>query len=347
MNSGEDFLNFIPCALSIKILKSLHDPSDLVRIIAISHSWRQFVIRNGLCKHLSLRMFPQLSRVDHVNELCGSTKGHIGPGSCNFMKWKALKREYRVYAFLARQCSLLTVWDCLSEAIIASTTGNFPRESINNTLEESSTSYWSSKGDSNPAVLETLTYKLAANFYLIKEIGIRPYKGNYFNLANVIIKFVFDPAISAKSVRFRLGHIKSSPSNHVDDPFSWTYTLQKFEMSQAKSMKNNNPKALLGIRCSLNQLYGGLVRCCQNQDEGRIAFDVRAPVIMGFARNHNHCTNHVRGKGDQYTLLPNHSRPPCVETCCNVATWDHFYSSKCGDFTTAVETIDELLEDHC
>ncbi|GMJ01559.1 hypothetical protein like AT4G00755 [Hibiscus trionum] len=244
MKNGEDFLSLLPRELSMKILTSYKDPSDLVRISAVSRSWRNFVIKNGLCKHLSLQMFPQLSRVDHVNELCGPAKGHagVGAGSSNFMEWETLEREHRVYAFLAHQCLLLSVWDCISEAIIASSTDNYPQESIDNTLEPRARvargdSYWSSKGQSNPAVPETLTYKLVADLCVVKEIRIRPFQA-YFHFGH--------PIYSAKSVRFRLGQIKSSPGNHVDessryscnDKFSWTYTSQEFEMAQENRLQS-------------------------------------------------------------------------------------------------------------
>ncbi|KAH1096516.1 hypothetical protein J1N35_013437 [Gossypium stocksii] len=98
----------------------------LACMTVVSGTWRHFVIRNDLCKHLSLQMFPQLSRVDHVNKLGGSTKGHSRVGSSNFMEWEALEREHRAYAFLARYCLSTTAGDCISEATIASSTDNYP-----------------------------------------------------------------------------------------------------------------------------------------------------------------------------------------------------------------------------
>ena len=131
-------------------------------------------------------MFPQLSRVDHVNELGGTSKGHVEAGSSNFMEWEALEREHRVYAFLARGCLSFAVRGCISEAIIASSTDIYPEESIDNTLEPRDrvahrASYWSSEGQSNPAVPETLTYELVSDLCVITEINIRPFQGNCFN----------------------------------------------------------------------------------------------------------------------------------------------------------------------
>ncbi|KAE8721301.1 F-box protein [Hibiscus syriacus] len=236
-----DFLNFLHHDLSIKILTSLEDPSDLVRFGAVSRSWQHFVIKNGLCKQLCLRMFPQLSRVDHVNELSGPARGHAEAGCSNFNEWEALKREHRVYAFLARGCLSFAIRECISEAIIASSTDNYPEESIDNTLEPRDrvarrASYWSSKGQKNPAVPETLTYRLCADLCVITEISIRPFRA-YFQLGN--------PIYSANSVRFQMGHIKSSVDNLVSESFQdcgnekfvWTYTSEEFMMAQENKLQ--------------------------------------------------------------------------------------------------------------
>lgn len=166
--------------LSLWSLAILHDQFT---VIADFMSFQWFaVIENGLLKHLCRRMFPQLSRVDHVNELCGTTKGLAEAGSSNFMEWEALKREHRVYAFFARGCLSFALRECIYEAIIASSTDNNPDEGIHNTLEPRyrvarRASYWSSKGQSNPAVPETLTYRLCADLCVITEINIRPFQG--------------------------------------------------------------------------------------------------------------------------------------------------------------------------
>ncbi|KAJ7951079.1 F-box protein [Quillaja saponaria] len=73
MGSSMDFLNWLDPDMSIKIFMCLDDPADLVRVSSVSRSWRRFVIVNGLCKQLCLRMFPQLSRVASLLN-CTSTK---------------------------------------------------------------------------------------------------------------------------------------------------------------------------------------------------------------------------------------------------------------------------------
>ncbi|XVE77056.1 hypothetical protein DITRI_Ditri13aG0031200 [Diplodiscus trichospermus] len=242
MSNDVDFLSFLNHDLLLKILTCLEDPSDLVRFSAVSRFWQHFAITNGLCKHLCLRMFPQLSRVDHVNELGDAAKEHDEAGSSNLMEWEALKREHRVYSFFARRCLSSAIGNCISEAIMASSTDHNPEESIDNTLEPRDwvalrASYWSSKGQSNPAVPEMLTYKLVTDLCVITEIKIRPFQAS----------FEFgSPIYSAKYVRFLMGHIRSSMDNCVDescpdscnDKFVWTYTSQKFPMAQEYRLQN-------------------------------------------------------------------------------------------------------------
>ncbi|MBA0674936.1 hypothetical protein Goari_016505, partial [Gossypium aridum] len=135
-----------------------------------------------------------------------------------------------------RCCLSTTAGDCISEAIIASSTDNYPEESICNTLEPRdrvarTASYWSSKGQKNPAVPETLTYRLIADLCVVTEIKIRPFQA-YFQFGY--------PIYSAKSVRFRMGHIKDADESCQDsgtDRFAWTYTSQEFEMAQENRLQ--------------------------------------------------------------------------------------------------------------
>lgn len=127
-------------------------------------------------------MFPQLSRVDHVTESSDSIKRSTEAGSSNYMEWETLETEHRVYAFLAQGCASFPLRECISEAIVASSTDNYPEERIHHTLEPRDiigdrASYWSSKGQSNPAVPETLLYKLVSDLCVITEINIKPFQG--------------------------------------------------------------------------------------------------------------------------------------------------------------------------
>ncbi|KAJ0038806.1 hypothetical protein Pint_23089 [Pistacia integerrima] len=102
----------------------------------------------------------------------------------NFVKEQSSESENRVYTFLAQGCTSFPVRGLIFEQIYASSTDNYPEESIHNTLEPRDrvarrASYWSSKGHSNPVVLETLIYKLARDLCVISEINMQPFHGIY------------------------------------------------------------------------------------------------------------------------------------------------------------------------
>lgn len=128
-------------------------------------------------------MFPQLSRVACVVELNQhGVKEHMEAGSSSSMEWLALQKDHRVYAHLARSFTSSVAMDCIGRTVGASSTDNFPQESIDNTLEPRDHvagrfSYWSSNGQSNPNVPETLTYELASQICVITEINIQPFQG--------------------------------------------------------------------------------------------------------------------------------------------------------------------------
>ncbi|XP_031261383.1 F-box protein At4g00755 [Pistacia vera] len=241
MENPIDFLDSLDRDMSMKILMCLDDLSDLVRVSCVSPSWRHHVIENGLCKQLCLRMFPQLSKVDHVVEPSCRLKEPAEGESENFVKGQSSESENRVYTFLARGCTSFPVRGLIFEPIYASSTDNYPEESIHNTLEPSDrvarrASYWSSKGHSNPAVPETLIYKLVGDLCVISEINIQPFKA-YFQWGL--------PIYSARAVRFRMGHAKSpiddpmgeASNDSTDDKFVWTYTSQEFPMAQENRLQ--------------------------------------------------------------------------------------------------------------
>lgn len=235
--------DFIPCLgadVSVNILMCLDDPSDLARVCSVSSSWRQFVIENGLSKHLCLKMFPEISSITHEIE----EKNMIHPVEArpeSSSKWEILERDHRVYAFLCRGLTSFVRKDCISEAVSASSTDNFPEESIQNTLEpsdraEGRASYWSSQGQSDPSVPETLLYKLISNFCVITEVNVQPFQA-YF-------QFGF-PIYSAQALRFRMGHFRSSVLGSEStvvheaslDTFEWTYTSPVFPMAQENCLQ--------------------------------------------------------------------------------------------------------------
>lgn len=186
-------------------------------------------------------MFPSLHIVDRIIEPNSCVKSSSEVGCSKSVEWETLERDHRVYAFLARGCTLFALRGCIADAISASSTDNYPEESIRNTLEPRDrvsrrASYWSSKGQSNPAVAETLTYKLVADICVITEISVRPFQA-FFQLGS--------PIYSAKSVRFRMGHPKAAVDdpmgepcdNCADDNFIWTYTSPEFAMVQENRLQ--------------------------------------------------------------------------------------------------------------
>ncbi|XP_057950609.1 F-box protein At4g00755 [Malania oleifera] len=240
MEGCSDFIKWLGTDMSIKIFLHLEDPSDLVRICSVSSSWRQFVIANELCKQLCFRIFPEMSNVAHIIEVSNMIEPvEIGPKDST--EWNYLKRNHRVYAILARGLTPVMRRDCISRAISASSTDNYPEESIQNTLVPSDrvdqrASYWSSEGASDPKVPEILIYKLMADLCVITEVHVQPFQA-YFQFGH--------PIYSAKAVRFRMGHSKyplEIESDLIDEPvvgheffdnsFVWTYTSPEFPMVQ-------------------------------------------------------------------------------------------------------------------
>ncbi|KAL9270779.1 F-box protein-like protein [Drosera capensis] len=254
MEIGRDLLDSLDHDMSLLVLNFLDDPSDIVRVGSVSRGWRDFVISNSLCRQLCIRLFPQLSCVVSVVDLTERAGMPAEVGTSRSIESENEEREHRVYASLARGLISPEVDNCVLEAISASTTDNYPEESIHNTLEARDrvgrrASYWSSSGQSNPAVPEKLIYKLQSDFYIVTEISVQPFQA--FFQPN-------SPIYSAKSVRFRMGHPILSydskdfhmdgkqPSDedfHMDgkqpsdDKFVWTYTSQEFPMAQENRLQ--------------------------------------------------------------------------------------------------------------
>ncbi|CAH2069221.1 unnamed protein product [Thlaspi arvense] len=232
--------------MSLAILSCLDDPSDLVRASAVSRSWREFVRRFSLSKNLCLKLFHRLSSVDRITEASNDRdeeeSSEAGPSS--LMDTRVLEREHRAYALLARGCKSSPIRSCIAEAIVASSTDNYPAESILNTLEErdkidnNTPSYWSSTGQHKTSVPETLLYKLKADLCVITEFSVQPFQA-YFQPGT--------PIYSSHYVRFRLGHHnansqeKKSESGKVppvESNYVWTYTSQEFPMAQENRLQN-------------------------------------------------------------------------------------------------------------
>lgn len=235
-----DFLDLLQPDMSRKILMCLDDVSDIVRASAVSRCWQRLVIENDLSKQLCFRSFPHLSRVASIVEVNNSEVNGNKEVACSSSRdSKSVQRDHRVYSYLAHASTSFLLRNCISEAIIASSTDNDPEESIYNTLEASDlvgrrASYWSSKGQFKPDVPETLIYKLVSNLCVVTEINIRPFQA-FFQSGL--------PIYSAKAVRFRFGHVKhvmdlrsgldgESHYGSAKETFIWTYTSPEFSMAQ-------------------------------------------------------------------------------------------------------------------
>ncbi|CAM8928131.1 unnamed protein product [Rhodiola kirilowii] len=241
MEPSMDFLKFLDPDTSLMILNRLDVPADLVRVSAVSHDWKDYVIEHELGRQLCLKKFLQVSSFPQV-ALVSGTEMPGGVGSSISMPWGSKKRGHVIYTSLAHVLDSAKKWSCIAEAICASSTDNHPEESINNTLIESDrigqrASYWSSKGQSAPDVPESLIYKLESSLCLVNEVYIQPFQA-YFQLGY--------PIYSSRSVRFRMGHPKYPlnldldyvrPPIWTDEDFVWNYTSPEFPMLQERSLQ--------------------------------------------------------------------------------------------------------------
>uniref|UniRef100_A0A803PS45 F-box domain-containing protein n=1 Tax=Cannabis sativa TaxID=3483 RepID=A0A803PS45_CANSA len=235
-NSG-DFIFWFAEEISIKILTYLDDPSDVVRVSSVSKLWRQFVIEHDICKQLCLKKFPEISGAVELNNLIEP----VDIGLRNGTEFELLKRNHKIFSFLAKALSPVITNDCLSTAISASSTDNYPTESIVHTLQpgdrnQNVASYWSSSGQHEPSVPETLLYELVTKMCLVSEIHVQPFQA-YFQHRY--------PIYSCKAVRFKMGHLRnlgesdtdfsdneSEDHTLLDDRFVWTYISPEFPMVQ-------------------------------------------------------------------------------------------------------------------
>ncbi|PWA65054.1 F-box domain-containing protein [Artemisia annua] len=236
MKTHIDFLRLLEVDVVLKILMCLHDPADIIRASAVSQYWRKFVISNGLCKQLCLRVFPQITSIAYVAEATyNSEPASVDPHNNTF------EREHKTYASLFWACTSFQLDSCLGYPASASSTNNYPEESIINTMnltQKCLDRYWSSKGHDDPEVPQTLIYYLDGTICVITEIDITPFQA---------LLEVGNPIYSARFVRFRMGHPKSQKDiglNFIkaqecaDDKFVWTYTSETFPMVQESRLQN-------------------------------------------------------------------------------------------------------------
>ncbi|KAK9742903.1 hypothetical protein RND81_03G204500 [Saponaria officinalis] len=242
-----DFLNLLNPDVACKILTCLDDPGDIVRASSVSRVWRDFIIENGISKRLCLRLFPQLSAIDRIVEISTTRQQNCSEAGCSrSAELQHFIEEHRVFSTLARRLSSFEVGECISDAIQATSTDNYPEEGVFNTLEPRDligyrTSYWSSTGKNDPEVPEMLTYKLVSEFCVITEVNIQPFQAFFQENS---------PIYSAKAVRFRMGYRvlvdeeeDEFAKGHLGEPFTdkhfvWTYTSKEFPMAQENRLQN-------------------------------------------------------------------------------------------------------------
>ncbi|XP_073001643.1 F-box protein At4g00755 isoform X1 [Typha latifolia] len=286
MENSWDFLEWLGSDTTTSVFSRLDDPADLVRAAAVSRSWRKFVVTNGFSKKLCLRICPEVSNFTCIMEV-SSLNTNQEAGSSTAMEWKNLESQHKIYAYLFH-CLVSPKGnkDCIHHCLGASSTDNFPDESIANTLEPSDRvdmrpSYWSSGGKRDPGIPESLTYRLTSGLCVINEIKIKPFKGQYFcsfsngntffyKIIDLIMLYIFffsaffqfgDPIYSAKSVRFSMGYFKLTRDSEcyvsdenegqlaVDENYVWTYVSPEFPMSQdnvLQSFKLPRPALCIG-----------------------------------------------------------------------------------------------------
>lgn len=156
------------------------------------------MIKFSLSKILCLKLFHQLSSVDHIVETSNDRNEESSEaGSSSLMDTRLLEKEHRAYALLAKGCTSSPIKSCIADAIRASSTDNFPAESILNTLDERdkigrTPSYWSSTGQHRTSVPETLLYKLKGDLCLITEFNIQPFQGTNAIIALLSFEFLID-----------------------------------------------------------------------------------------------------------------------------------------------------------
>lgn len=147
--------------------------------------WVGTVLEGQLWKGLCTKEFPEVTRFEDVIET-DLTRDSQAAGSSGSSFRQNLEREERIFRHLFRELKTEPMIDrsCIREALTASSTDNYPEESIFQTLyprprysDEQTPSYWSSTGQRNPNVSETLTYNLVSRLCVVHEVRIRPFQG--------------------------------------------------------------------------------------------------------------------------------------------------------------------------
>lgn len=151
------------------------------------------VVESGLSKSLCLRLCPEVATVAAAAEVTRSPPSTAAPES-------GRERDFRIYSNLAGAYvsdSAKPSAECILHCIGASSTDDFPIETMENTLDEEEIinfrpSYWSSGGADDPEAPESLTYRLNSDICIVDEIRVRPYQGALLliDLACVVLQLL-------------------------------------------------------------------------------------------------------------------------------------------------------------
>ncbi|CAM0870441.1 unnamed protein product [Alopecurus aequalis] len=243
-----DVLDWVGPDITASIFRLFDHPADLLRASAVKPSWRTFVVENDFCKKLCERLCPEAATFAAALEVRGSAHPSAADADAPGSSRDAAEAEFRIYAHLcgAILAAKPAPVDCILHCVGASSTDNFPDETMENTLEPQDRinlrpSYWSSGGQDDAQVPETLTYRLASDLCLVHEVRIQPFKA-YFQIGN--------PIYSSKMVRFRMGHSKLPRGSEsfvtdedenqaiiADENYIWTYTSPEFPMLQEDTLQ--------------------------------------------------------------------------------------------------------------
>lgn len=162
------------------------------------------VTANELGKRLCFRTFPEMASLIGV---ANTSKEMVNPVEVesNSEEWAVLKRDQQLYASLLNALTKSEVYskDFITYAVSATSTDNYPAESVVHTLNpkdklgDDRPSYWSSKGQSNPDVPETLIYKLHEGMWLLMGVDLQPFEGKLQSdfLSLLLLYFFFPPNV--------------------------------------------------------------------------------------------------------------------------------------------------------
>jgi hypothetical protein len=140
------------------------------------------VIDNEFCKSLCLRICPEVASFTRVVEVTRSPPP--AAESSHDAEQRSREKEHGIYSLLGGALVSTTQPSagCILHCIGASSTDNFPFESVENTLDpqdmvNNRPSYWSSGGADGPNEPESLTYRLNSDLCVVDEIWVQPFQG--------------------------------------------------------------------------------------------------------------------------------------------------------------------------